>query len=76
MNRTQKILLISLVVGVAGIAFLLRELRQPPLLPADADHRLDTGEACVSCHGPTGSDPRGPNHPLGEDCLRCHGLSP
>jgi mono/diheme cytochrome c family protein len=30
-------------------------------------------EDCVVCHGPEGGSPRDPNHPIGNDCLRCHG---
>ena len=46
--------------------------RRPPI-PADADHHdVAEPQRCLSCHGPGGRDPRGPNHPLSDQCFNCH----
>ena len=75
MNRTQWILMASLLVVALGVGYLAMRNRQPPMLPLDADHKGSVNTiTCLSCHGPDGSDPRGANHPLGDDCLRCHGI--
>lgn len=74
MRRVQVILFVLLGLAAAGIALLALRTRQPPLLPADRDHAafLSAGR-CLTCHGPGGVLPRSKNHPLGDDCLRCHG---
>ena len=62
-----------LALALLVVALALRN-RQPPLLPADADHARFTGAAaCDACHGPAGVYPREPDHPQGRDCIRCHG---
>ena len=67
--------LFAVILVVAGfVVFLALRSRQPPVLPADAEHAAFTGAAaCLTCHGPAGSSPQSKNHPLGDDCLRCHG---
>lgn len=74
MSRTQGILFGVLAVVALLVVWLSFRTRQPPVLPLDEDHRArsDT-EACLVCHGPEGGYPRSSNHPLGFDCLRCHG---
>ena len=72
MSRRQAILLAILIGAAAGIGWLTLRTRQPPVLPADAVHGAG-GPACLECHGAGGPSPRGPNHPLGDDCFRCHG---
>jgi nitrate reductase cytochrome c-type subunit len=62
------------IVG-AFIAWLAWSSRQPPLLPDDAAHRASANaEPCLSCHGDGGPAPRSAKHPLGDECLRCHGV--
>jgi mono/diheme cytochrome c family protein len=74
MTRRQAVLLVLLLLAAAAVGWLALRSRQPPLLPADAAHAEAAGTpACLECHGPGRPFPRGPNHPLGEDCLRCHG---
>lgn len=73
-SARQRVLLAILVVVAAGIGWLALRTRQPPMLPADAAHSLAPDvPACLTCHGSGGPSPRGVNHPLGEDCGRCHG---
>ena len=74
MNRRQVVLLALLAGAAALVIGLATRTRQAPLVPRDDVHA--TGgptAACLACHGPGGTTPRGPDHPLGDDCLRCHG---
>lgn len=72
MRRTQIVLAVALLL-LAVLALLLA-LRNPPIpfLPADADHADGALRACLDCHGPDAALPRSANHPLGDDCFRCH----
>ena len=68
---------VFLLVGVAallGLILMMALRRQPPIIPADADHIRTHGQPkeCMTCHGPQGKHPRGPNHPSGEQCWNCH----
>jgi hypothetical protein len=59
--------------GLTGFLIVYTLRNRPPQLPADADHRGGAGpDRCLSCHGPEGKDPRGPNHPLNDQCFNCH----
>lgn len=74
MNRKQWTLLAAIVVAAGFIAWLAWSSRQPPMLPADDVHAgFESAAACLSCHGSGGPLPRSSRHPLGDDCLRCHG---
>jgi cytochrome c553 len=73
-SRTQIILLSILIVTAGLLAVLVMRNRQPPILPADDDHAVfDGAEACMVCHGADGGMPQSKNHPIGPDCMRCHG---
>jgi cytochrome c553 len=73
MSRKQWILLAALVVAAGFVAWLALSSRQPPILPADDVHASLESTECMSCHGIDGAVPRSARHPLGDDCLRCHG---
>ena len=73
MSRIQRILLGVLVVAGLLVAWLAFGTRQPPVLPGDADHRFLDADTCMTCHGPEGPAPQSSTHPVGLDCLRCHG---
>lgn len=74
MRRVQLVLFAALAALAALILVLALRNRQPPFLPADADHATSRETAdCLVCHGPEGPSPRGRNHPNGIDCFRCHG---
>ena len=74
MSRRQWTLLAAIVIVAAFIAWLARSSRQPPMLPGDDVHAVfESARACLSCHSAEGAVPRPPRHPLGDDCLRCHG---
>jgi hypothetical protein len=74
MNRKQWIMTFVLAVAAAFIAWLAWSSRQPPLLPIDDAHASFVSAAtCLECHGQGGSVPQSRQHPLGEDCVRCHG---
>jgi cytochrome c553 len=69
---------VVIVIGVLGvflaIVFMVALRRTPPDIPADARHleSVTDAQACLKCHGPGGSSPRTPNHPLGNQCWGCH----
>ena len=74
MSRKQWIVLAAIAVAAGFIAWLALSSRQPPLLPTDDAHAaFESAASCLSCHGAEGAVPQSPRHPLGEDCLRCHG---
>jgi hypothetical protein len=74
MNRKQIVAVLALLAIAALVAVLALRNPQPPILPPDEDHAVfDGAEACLVCHGASGGVPRSRNHPLGEDCTRCHG---
>jgi cytochrome c553 len=74
MKRTQLTLLAVLALAAAFIVWLSFRSQQPPLLPADETHAAwENAEACDVCHGPDAEVPKPPKHPLGFDCMRCHG---
>ena len=67
-------LLAALAAAAALVVWLAVASRQPPVLPGDDIHATWDGAAtCLACHGPGGVLPQSPKHPLGADCLRCHG---
>jgi len=73
MSRTQIILVIALLLIAALILVLV--FRNPPIpfLPDDEDHLgRAASPSCLDCHGPDEIYPRGQNHPIGQDCFRCH----
>jgi hypothetical protein len=73
MKRKQVVLLLGLAILAAAIAVLAVRNPRPPYVPSDDVHaRWDGAAACLECHGVAGPVPRSPNHPLGDDCLRCH----
>ena len=64
----------ALLLAAGLILVLALRNPQPPLLPADEFHLPASAAAdCLVCHGADGELPRGQNHPLGNDCSRCHG---
>jgi cytochrome c553 len=68
-------MVLAVIALAAGfVAWLAYATRQAPLLPDDDLHAtFQSARACLGCHGPEGAVPQPPKHPLGEDCLRCHG---
>ena len=75
MKPAQIVSILAIVALAALVIFLAMRGRQPPVLPVDADHaRFVSSGACLSCHGPEGISPQPRNHPLGNECLRCHGM--
>lgn len=75
MRRTQIIALAVLLAAGVLVAVLALRNPQPPVLPADEDHARFAGPgACLDCHADDGVLPRSRNHPLGDDCTRCHGM--
>jgi len=74
MKRTQLIALGTVVLFAALVVIMALRTRQAPVLLADEDHVFVSSETCDSCHSAEGGLPRSLNHPVGKDCLRCHGL--
>lgn len=76
MSRRQIFLLSALAALAILVVWAALRTRQPPILPADEAHeRFVNAETCLGCHGPGTALPQGPNHPLGNDCVRCHGFA-
>ena len=74
MRRRQRIFLVAIIVAAAFVAWLAMTSRQAPLVPGDDVHRtFESAAVCLGCHGPGAAVPQSPKHPLGADCLRCHG---
>jgi len=74
MKRKQWVILAAIGTAAALVAWLAWSTRQPPLLPRDDVHAGFTNAGvCLTCHGADGAVAQSPRHPLGEDCLRCHG---
>ncbi len=74
MPRKHWTVLAVIAIAAAFILWLAYRSRQAPLVPDDPTHATIRGARfCLGCHGPAGAVPQPPNHPLGEDCLRCHG---
>jgi hypothetical protein len=72
-GRAGLILFLGLGTFLMGSLVLYTLRQRPPLLPADRDHAIAREpSACLVCHGPTGNDPRDPNHPLNDQCFSCH----
>ncbi len=62
-----------LAAAVLGGIVYYTLTHQRPLIPADADHVGSRDPAqCLGCHGPGRKRPRGPNHPLNDQCFNCH----
>jgi len=75
LSRAQAVALVALVALAAIVVVLAMRNPQPPVLPDDEYHASFNGPAaCLECHGPDGAVPRSRNHPLGDECLRCHGM--
>jgi hypothetical protein len=72
MKRAQLISFAAIAVLAILIGVLVLRNRQPPVLPLDDDHVWRGAPGCEECHGPDGI-PRSRNHPVGQDCTRCHG---
>jgi hypothetical protein len=74
MRRKQTVLLAALAAAAVLVLWLALASRQPPQLPTDATHASwDDPATCLACHAPGAAVPQSANHPLGDDCLRCHG---
>jgi hypothetical protein len=73
-KRSQLIALVVVALVAAFTIYLAVRGRQPPMLPADEEHTSIVGaDDCLICHDPNAASPQAKNHPLGDDCLRCHG---
>lgn len=77
MSRVQWIALAGLLLLALLIVRVGMGARKPPFLPVDRDHSpaMPTAQ-CLHCHGPGGSSPRPSDHPIGNDCGRCHRVRP
>ena len=76
MSLSRRQIASYVILSAAAILVLLLALRnpQPPLMPRDDEHNsFVSSAACLACHGPDGALPQRRSHPLGPDCLRCHG---
>jgi len=74
MKRSQGIVLVVLALAAAFVLWLSVKSRQPPLLPQDDTHAAwESAATCDTCHGADAAVPKPAKHPLGFDCLRCHG---
>lgn len=72
LTRTQRVALALVGLLAALVVAIALRNPQPPLLPRDDTHAGPVGE-CLDCHGADAPLPRSDDHPLGQDCRRCHG---
>jgi hypothetical protein len=74
MRIGKRTLLLGLIFALAAIVVYLAARNPPaPFLPADEVHAVFVSpEECLSCHGPDGGLPQGPNHPINRQCMSCH----
>ena len=72
MSRRQIVLAAVLALAALLAVLLAVGTHGAPYLPRDPDHAPEADPACMSCHGLDGPAPRSANHPLGDDCFRCH----
>ncbi len=72
--KPVQIALLALIVVLAGLVVLMAtRTREAPPLPNDATHySFFDAPSCMNCHAPKRLSPRSEDHPLGDDCLRCH----
>ena len=74
MKPVQRISIVLLVAVAGVVLYLAMRNRQAPYLPSDPEHSSWSGPAaCLSCHAYDAAFPQSKNHPIGDDCLRCHG---
>jgi hypothetical protein len=68
------IVLLIVVLVFLGLVLMVALRRQAPVIPDDPVHLESRGrpDDCMRCHAHDGVAPRGPNHPFGNDCRRCH----
>lgn len=60
-------------LGLTGLLIAYTLVHRRPLIPADPDHARSLEPVrCLDCHGPTGKNRRGKNHPLNDQCFSCH----
>lgn len=74
MGRLRWVVFILVVTASALFLFRYTFQKDRPPIPADQVHRTVAGnaDACLSCHGSDGGQPRSRNHPPGRDCTQCH----
>ncbi len=72
-RRRRLLPLAVLGLGALLAGWFLLTYRPAPPIPRDRDHVGSPVPAgCLSCHGPDGSHPQPPSHPINESCLSCH----
>ena len=65
--------LLVLILGGLVAGWFLWTYWPAPAIPRDADHtRAGVPAGCLTCHGPAGSHPQPPQHPISEACFSCH----
>ena len=74
MKPVQKVSLVVVLLVAALVVLLATRNRQAPILPVDEEHAsFADAPTCNECHDPEGMLPKSTNHPIGDDCTRCHG---
>ncbi len=72
-GSVRLILFLIVAAGLMGMLIVYTVRHRRPPIPADADHLRSTeASQCLSCHGPGAKRPRGPDHPLNDQCFSCH----
>ena len=73
--KRKAVLIALIVLAAAFVVVLALRNREAPPMPNDPNHyTFFDAESCLKCHGPGKLAPQGENHPIGNDCLRCHSL--
>jgi hypothetical protein len=70
---TPVVVFLALAGLLTGLLVYYTVTHRRPPIPNDADHAgVVEASRCLSCHGPGQKRPRGPNHPLNDQCFNCH----
>ena len=71
--QARVVVFVAVAAALTGLLIVYTVTHRRPLIPADRDHvEAAVPEQCLRCHGPGMRRPRGPNHPLNDQCFNCH----
>ncbi len=61
------------IILLLAFLYFISEVKKPPPLPPDAEHKnLTENQECLDCHGKDSDRPLSGVHPPKNDCIYCH----